>query len=188
MQEKLEVTRQLEEKIGHEEFQLRCLELGKRMKSDTYNPKKSGALYFKEQLQKAPGEGRNIRKLAHFEPTIMASVHGGVKYSSHTKEKGILELKEELRQRGVSFEEREKITDLKKILKDHEEKRFLKFLQAEVQVIVGSDPGNQGISQMKALLKETANKKDGVCWKCLWDFDLKTYYRRQSSGEYGGRG
>ena len=117
----------------------------------------------------------------------MASVHGGVKYSSHTKQKGILELKEELRQRGVSFEEREKITDLRKILKDDEEKRFLKFLQAEVQVIVGSDPGNQGISQMKALLKDTANKKE-VCCKCLWDFDLNTYYRRQSSGEYGGRG
>jgi len=143
------------------------------MKSDTYNPKESGALHFKEQLQKAPEEGRNTRKLAHFEPTIMAPVHGGVKYSSHTKQKGILELKEELHQRGVSFEEREKITNLKKILKDHEEERFLKFLQAEVQVIVGSDPGNQNISQMKFLLKETA-KKEGVCCKCLWDFDLKT--------------
>ena len=93
----------------------------------------------------------------------------------------------ELRRLGVSCEERERITNLKKILKNHEEKRFLKFLQGEVRAIVGSDPGNQGISQMKALLKDTANKKE-VCCKCLWDFDLNTYYRRQSSGEYGGRG
>ena len=97
-----------------------------------------------------------------------------VLYSSLTKKAGIEKIAKELKARKVGVDGSDKITDLKKKLKEDEKQRHEQFLRRKLEEY-GTDAGDRNLVEMLTCLKSAVEETDKD-FNSAWDVDVDKMY------------